>query len=69
MEALRFIKKIEGDNITLDNLSKFKGKECEIIVMPFVDNSKLNTDFTLPQHSCGRIKKRLNREEIYNNER
>jgi len=35
MEALRYIEKIDSDVITIKNLERFKGREVEIIILPY----------------------------------
>ena len=44
MEAERIIEKIESDTLVLHNLSKYKGQEVEVIILPF--KNKPNEEVT-----------------------
>ncbi|QEN05439.1 hypothetical protein EW093_12185 [Thiospirochaeta perfilievii] len=35
MEALRYIERIDSDVITIKNLKRFKGRNVEIIILPY----------------------------------
>ncbi|MBN2440288.1 MAG: hypothetical protein JXJ04_03055 [Spirochaetales bacterium] len=67
MEALRYVQKINGTTLTIAELAKFNGKECEIIIFP-VEKEKPGSNLPLPKHKLG-IKSTLERTEIYENER
>ena len=67
MEALRIIKRIEDNVLTL-NIPQFNGKECEILVIPF-EESKKNQKLPLPQRNLGEYTNNISREFIYENER
>jgi hypothetical protein len=67
MEAVRSIQKIDGTTLIIDELSRFIGRECEIIILPVEKEEKRNT-LPLPRHKLG-IKRPLSRNDIYDNER
>ena len=67
MEAIRYIQKINGTTLIIDGLSKFEGKECEIIIFP-VEKEKPENNLPLPKHKLG-INSTLKRIEIYDNVR
>lgn len=35
MEAIRYIKEIDSDTLTIKDLDKYKGQKVEIIILPF----------------------------------
>jgi hypothetical protein len=37
MEAIKIIEDVTSDSITIKNLSKYKGKKVEIIILPYED--------------------------------
>lgn len=70
MDAERIIEKIDSDTLVLNNLSKYKGQEVEVIIIPFRNAEKrkaLHKD--LPLRKYGKIKTALSRSEIYDDER
>jgi hypothetical protein len=40
MEALKIIEDVTSDSITIKNLSKYKGKKVEIILIPFEEEKQ-----------------------------
>lgn len=40
MEAIKIIEKVTSDSITIKNLSRYKGKKVEIIILPIEEEIK-----------------------------
>ncbi|MBN2440789.1 MAG: hypothetical protein JXJ04_05570 [Spirochaetales bacterium] len=40
MEAIKIIEDVTSDSITIKNLSRFKGKKVEIILLPFEESDE-----------------------------
>ena len=40
MEAMRFIRKVEGDHITISHLGALKGKTVELIILPIEEEEE-----------------------------
>jgi hypothetical protein len=55
MEALRYIEKIDSDVITIKNLERFKGREVEIIILPY-ESPITDYDEEWGEEAEGRIK-------------
>ena len=40
MEAMRFVRRVEGEKITLTNLGALKGKTVELIILPIEEDEE-----------------------------
>jgi hypothetical protein len=40
MKAIRMIRKVENNSLTLDNLNEFEGQNIELILLPIDDEQK-----------------------------
>ena len=40
MDAIKIIEDVKSDSIAIKNLSKYKGKKVEVIILPFEEENK-----------------------------
>ncbi len=70
MEAIRIVEKIESDTLVLHNLSRYKGKNVEIIIFPHGEEKKKRVKLEdLPRRRYGKVRNPLSRTDIYDDER